>query len=471
MHSVEFILENEVKTVDFENLSPTTTVLQYLRNLPGRKGTKEGCAEGDCGACTVVLVEMENGKLVYRAVNSCLLFLPALHGKMIITVEDLADGNQLHPIQQAIIDYHASQCGFCTPGIEMSLLALYKENPTPTKQDVEEALAGNLCRCTGYRPIKDAGLSLSGKLTLDKFSQQEDLIKQKLSEIDKSQPLIIEHNGQKYLMPFTIEQALELKKQYPDALVINGSTDVALRVTKRKEKLPLILDLENVEEIRYIKQDADNWIIGAGTKIQDLKNLFKDEIPEFGDYLAHFGAKQIRNRATLGGNIVTASPIGDVIPALFALKAKVRTKSLSGERLIDINEFITGYRTTALNQDELVTEILIPKAQNTLKFYKISKRDHLDISTVSLSASLKVEQGKIEEIVLAYGGMAAQTKRAAQTEEFLTGKEFSLETFEKAGTMLEQDFSPIDDARSSAQARMIIAQNLLIRLFEDTQNI
>ena len=471
MDSIEFYFDNKLQKLNFSEISPTTTVLKYLRSLPGRQGTKEGCAEGDCGACTVVIAGIENGKLIYRAVNSCILFLPALHGKWLITVEDLGTPENLHFIQKTFVEQYASQCGFCTSGFEMSLYGLLKETPNPTDEQLNEAVEGNLCRCTGYRSIRDAAKTLRDVKERDVLTKLEPQVFEILKNINYSEPIEIKHKDQLYLIPFTVEQAISYRVKYPDAIVINGSTDVALRVSKLKQKLKVVIDLEHIDSLKYIQNNGNQIIVGAGTRVQDLKNYSKDLFPEFYDLLKNFGAKQIRNRATIGGNLATSSPIGDLIPPFIAMDAEIELTGNSGKRKVKAEEFITGYRKNVLKSDEIITSVTIPHSKDYIyRFYKISKRTSLDITTVSLSARLKIENQTITEARLAFGGMAEIVRRAIEAENYLTGKKLDEQIFIEAGKIASQEFTPISDARADAKARSILARNLVIKLFTDLTN-
>lgn len=476
---IRFVLDGKIITVDFggnHGLKPTTTVLNYLRSLHGHKGVKEGCAEGDCGACTVILAGIDHeGRLNYQTVDSCLVFLPMIHGKQMVTVENLAhdDGavKILHPVQRMLVEANGSQCGYCTPGVVMSLFGLFKNHVNPTRETIEDALTGNLCRCTGYQSILEAAERVGGETRSDHFTQNElhviDLLKTIKAD---AQTIEIRSAQQTYFKPFTLAEALRLRYDYPAAIVINGSTDIALRQTKKKELLPMIIDLSGVDELRHSGEDNDHYILGAGITLEQLKSFSAPRMPALHHMLKVFGSLQIRNIATLGGNIGSASPIGDLIPLMIATQARIIIQSAFSERQSLVEDFITGYRKTTLENNELITGILIPKSsdENKIITYKVSKRKDLDISTVSAAFRIKAEQGKVQEIILAFGGLAARPKRATKTEEFLTGKSWSRDTVSAAMRIMDGEFTPMSDARASAAYRKSAGRNLLMRFFLDT---
>jgi xanthine dehydrogenase small subunit len=477
-NTIKFLLDDNIAEIDFskeKDLKPTTTVLNYLRSIGNHKGVKEGCAEGDCGACTVVTAERgQNGKLIYKAVDSCLLFLPMIHGKQLITVENLSQRNNgkiiLHPVQETMVNSFGTQCGYCTPGFIMSLFALYKNQAKPTREIIKNSLSGNLCRCTGYQSILDAAAEACNKKGEDHFTRnsKKTLELLKIINEDKS-AIMIDTEKQTYFRPFTLDDALMLRKHYKNAIIINGATDIALKQTKKNELLSEIIDLSGIDELKIFDEEEDGIYFGVGMSLDNIKAICEKEFPALYDILNLFGSLQIRNLATIGGNIGSASPIGDTLPLLFAYKAKVILQSSKNKREVSIEDFIKGYRKTDLKSDELITSVFIPKPDKNvyIKSFKVSKRKDLDISTVSLTCRLVLEKDKIKEIILAYGGMAETTKRAKKAEEFLTGKSWNRKSIEDAMKILYNEFKPISDARSSDEFRRVISKNLLMKIFVD----
>ncbi len=472
-NKIRFILNNAVKEVDFNtsNFRPSATLLNYLRSFSHTKGVKEGCAEGDCGACTVVVGELDGQRVKYYSVDSCLVFLASVHGKQIITIEGLErhEGNQtyLHPVQQSLINHFGSQCGFCTPGIVMSIFALYKSHPYPNRNDVIQSLSGNLCRCTGYEPILNAALDVCSNLQSDHFDTNEKWVIKTIEEIKRKQPAIyITTEKQLYFLPETLQDAIELRESNPQAKIVNGATDTAIRQNKFHEYIDEIIDISAVPELKILKKEPTGFYIGSGVTIELLKPFAIKYVPTLTPFLNVFASQQIRNVATVGGNLATASPIGDLIPLLTAHCARVEIISPTENRWVDIGEFITGYRKNCLKSNELVKGIFVPKIDEniTIKSFKVSTRRQLDISTVSLSARIELNMEAIQSIVLAYGGMAETVKRAKNTEKFLLGKPLNRETIEKSMKFISHDFTPISDARASVDYRLTAARNLLLKL-------
>jgi len=472
---LRFVLDDRIVEIDFREVDfpPSTTVLNYLRSLPGHKGTKEGCAEGDCGACTVVLGELNGGKIIYRAVDSCILFLPAIHGKQLITIENLAVRNKkdlkLHPVQQAMVENYGSQCGFCTPGIVMALFAIYKSDFAISRENVIRSLAGNLCRCTGYEPILKAALQSCSNRQPDHFDQSEPEVIRLLQEINSEKHgLRIRTGDQKYFLPHDLDDALQILSDYPLARIINGASDVAVRQNKTHEFLPEIIDVSQLKDIQTIRSDKEGYFVGAGVRIEDFLEFARQKMPVLLPMLKVFASWQIRNVATIGGNLGTASPIGDLIPLFIALKAEIELLSLIGSRWVNMEEFITGYRKNCLKPGEIIRNIFIPHPEPGVIFKteKISTRRELDISTLSIAMKLKLTgDNAVEDIILAYGGMAERPKRAYSTEDYMRGKTINEGLINQAAAFLELDFTPITDARSGAEYRMLAAKNLLIKMF------
>ena len=474
---ISFILDNKLHTINFdETLKPTTTVLNYLRFNPLHKGVKEGCAEGDCGACTVVLAELnKENKITYKAVDSCLVFLPMIKNKQLITVENISQTtnseNCLHPVQQELLDANGSQCGFCSPGIVMSLFALYKSKKNPSKEIVEDSLTGNLCRCTGYKPIIESALKSCSTNFEDSFVKNESSIIEELLQLKNSnKTLTINTAEQKYSQPISLNEALELKNKFNDAILINGATDVALRVTKRHELLTSIIDLSQINQLKEFTETETELEFGSGLSLEDVKSISENKFYTLFETLTVFGSKQIREMATLGGNVGSCSPISDTIPLWLVCDAKIKLQSINDQRLVNIKDYIIGYRKTAKREDEIITSIVVPKfSNNSIKYYKVSKRKDLDISTVCAAFNLKLEGEKIAEIKIAFGGMAEITKRVIEAEEFLKGKIYNRENMEAVMKIIGNSFTPISDARSGAEFRKIVAQNLVLKFWSETK--
>ena len=473
-NTIKFLLNNDV--VEIENLDPNTTVLQYLREEQFKSGTKEGCASGDCGACTVVLAELdaENSKqLNYKAVNACITFVGNLHGKQLITVEDLKDGAKLHHAQQTIVDNHGTQCGFCTPGFVMSSFALHKHNQNPNRDEVLEALAGNLCRCTGYRSIIDAAITSSENIGDDSFAKHYQDTLNTLNEFTKLPTPTLNGNGNTYLAPQNIDElATELVRE-PKSTLLAGGTDLALSVTQNLAVVKKLVYIGNVAELTTLEETDTEIVIGSAVPYSEFIDTLHHYYPDLGDMIERIGAKQVRNTGTLGGNVGNASPIGDMPPALIALGATM-TLHLNGvERTILVEDYFLDYKKTVLKTSEFIKSITIPKpvAGQTLKLYKISKRLDDDISAVLAAFFIEQDGQKVTNVRLAFGGMAGIPKRGSAAEAALLGKDLSKESVAQAKAALASDFQPMTDVRASDKYRMTVAQNLIEKCYIELQSV
>ena len=485
--AIRFVLDGEVHTV--EGVAPTTSVLNFLREDLGRIGTKEGCAEGDCGACTVVLAELDGDGVRFRAVNSCIQFMPTLDGKELITVESLkgADGT-LHPVQRALVDCHGSQCGFCTPGFVMSLFALYKTQQNPSRAEIGDALSGNLCRCTGYRPIVDAGVKMYeygadhedrhqhwmncsfSSATDREMTQSEREMIERLRAIRRPDTLTVRHGSATFYAPVTLKELASLREAHPDARILAGGTDVGLWVTKQHKDLPNILYVGDVAELKEIRDTDAGLEIGAAANLTDAYEALVKEHPELSELYRRFASPPIRNAGTLGGNIANGSPIGDSMPALIVMGATVLLRKGRRTRELPLDDFYLAYQKTALEPGEFVERLRVPHrvAAAQLRTYKISKRFDQDISAVCGAFRVVLDRGRVSEARVAYGGMAATPKRAHATERALSGREWTEATVRAAMAALGEDFAPLTDMRASSAYRKSVARNLLYKYWLET---
>ena len=466
-NKVQFIYEN--KLIELENPDPNQTILNFIRDKLKKTGTKEGCAEGGCGACTIVLGELENKKIKYKAINSCISFTPTLHGKQLIVVENLVSKNgTYHPVQEAMAKYHASQCGFCTPGFVMSIFAMSKNKKNNNNDDIKDAISGNLCRCTGYRPIIDAAKNIKKKYS-DEFYKNSKKTINLLKKIH-SKSIIIESKNKKYFAPKTINELRTVIQKNPDSDFLSGGTDLSLKVTKDRQEIKKIINLNNIKELNFIKIKNNEIIFGSTTPLIQVEKFILKYYPDFNNILRRYGSVQIRNVGTIGGNIATASPIGDTLPLLLSLNAKIIIQTKKGNKQILLNNFFIKYRKTKLKKGEFIKSIIIPIYKNhNFKAYKISKRFDDDISSVCASFNFKIKDQRIQDVAIAYGGMAEIPKRAKNCENFLKNSKFSEDIFEKAKDLLKRDFNPISDMRASKQYRLEVAENLLIKFFIETK--
>ena len=465
-NKIKFVLKNKIYSINKPD--PNETILNYVRLKLKKTGTKEGCAEGGCGACTVVLGELINNNIIYKAINSCIGFVPSLAGKQLILVEDLVSKNgTLHPVQDAMIKYHGSQCGFCTPGFVMSLFAMYKNFSSYNYENIQDSISGNLCRCTGYRPIIDAAKSLNKISRLDEFYKNKKKTLNLLKKI-RIENLSLKNANKKYFSPKNINELKKIIKDNPNSIFLSGATDLSLNVTKERKEINNIISLNLIKELKFIKERNGNIEVGAATSLKEFELFIKRYYPDFNSILKRYGSVQIRNVGTIAGNIATASPIGDTLPLLLSLDAKVVLQKKSNKIVLPLKNFFVSYRKTRLKKGQFIHSIIIPIFKNNIfKAYKISKRIDDDISSVCASFNLKIINKKIKSVRIAYGGMAPIPKRAINCEKILTNSIFSEETFKKAEKKLEKDFAPIDDMRASKGYRMLIAKNLLTKCFTE----
>lgn len=459
-HSIEFLLNGSRVTVD--HYKPQTTLLDFIR-AQGLTGAKEGCAEGECGACTVVTVAAHESGCAYRTVNSCLIFLPMASGREIYTVEALAREKELHPVQREIANRGGSQCGYCTPGFVMSLFA---EHYRPDRQgpcDVD-ALAGNLCRCTGYRPIRDAAQAL-GPAPVDAFRDRLGRPAERLGAI------VCQQDTGGFYRPESLARCFELLAAHTDARIVAGATDMAVESNLHGRRFPCLIAIEAIPELRDFRESESGVEIGAALTLSEI-GAHNSRLPViFRQWLPLFASPQIRNCATLGGNLATASPIGDAAPMLLALDANLRIASAAGERRVAVSSFFQGYRRTLLSPHELVISIEIPKPFPTqARFFKAAKRRLDDISTLAAGFALNFDAaGRIEKARLAYGGVAETPMRAVQAEAGLIGRLWSESTVRRAQDVLAQTLRPIGDHRGSANYRLVLAQKLLEKFWWESR--
>ena len=460
------------RQVLLENIPADRTLLELIRDDLQLKGTKEGCAEGDCGACTVVVGRLENGRPSLHAINSCIRFAHSIQDQILFTVEDLKQPNgSLHPAQRAMVDTHGSQCGFCTPGFVMSLFAMYERyargSMEITREQAEIDLSGNLCRCTGYRPILDAACQMQ---QYPKALLSHEALTESLSQVAgllPEDPPPPESEGF-YFQPKRLDLALKARASHPKALIVGGSTDAGLWVTKRHDHYPKIIDVSRVHELLELTESATEISIGAAVPLSRAFECLGRHFPRAKDYFNRYAGLPIRESATLGGNIATGSPIGDSMPLLIALNASISLQSLTGKRRCAIEEFYTGYRKNLLASDELITDIRIPiNPYSFINAYKLSKRRDDDISIVALAVALTLNDGIISAVRIGVGGMAERPMRALATERILNSQRFSLETIEIAARCIEKEFSPISDMRATAAYRSQAIGQLLRRVWFD----
>ncbi len=467
-HELRFLLNDEEVALD--DAGPGDSLLEFLRLDRCLRGTKEGCAEGDCGACTVLVGRLRDGEVRYEAVNSCIRLLPSLDGCHVVTVEHLsgADGG-LHPVQQAMVDFHGSQCGFCTPGIVMALYALWLEQPRPAEAAIRKALQGNLCRCTGYAPILRAAASAGdyGVPEDDGLVRNRKAVGERLAAMaDGSR---VEMAGGSVIVPADTDDLADVLASEPTATVVAGATDVGVWINKDLRDIAPAVFIGHLDGLGRIGAGEEAIEIGAAVSYSDAEAALTEAVPGLAEYWSRIGGWQIRNMGTVGGNIANGSPIADLPPVLIALGAELVLRKGRERRILPLEEYFIAYGRQDLGPGEFVEAVRVPRPASDamLGFYKVSKRRDEDISSVCAGFMVRVREGRIEDARLAFGGMAATPRRAGAGEAALLGQEWDETAFGAAGQALDRDFTPISDWRASAEYRALVARNLLMRFYLD----
>jgi len=469
---IRFLLDDAPRSL--AQLDPTMTVLDYLREVEHLTGTKEGCNEGDCGACTVVVGRPRGGRLQYRAVNACIQLLGTLDGCQLLTVEHLGMEGKLHPVQQAMVDCHGSQCGFCTPGFVMSLFAMTRDHETvPDEDTIDDTLAGNLCRCTGYAPIvRAAQQAYEHDPCGDAFAAHAQATAKRLAAMQDGETLVLEDAAgeRRFYAPATLADLADLYERAPEATLVSGATDVGLWVTKQLKRPQTVIYTGRVAELQKIEETDGALEIGAGVTYSDARALIARHYPDMGEVIRRLGSVQIRNAATVGGNIANGSPIGDSPPLLIAAGATLHLRKGKKRRSLPLEDFFLDYGKQDRAPGELVERVTLPLPApgSVFRAYKVSKRFDQDITAVLGAFNLKIEGGVVTEARLAYGGLAGIPKRAPAAEAALTGQPWTEETLVRAMAALAEDFQPLTDWRAGAAYRLKAAQNLLRRCFIET---
>ena len=447
------------------------TLSDFLRRRQGLTGTKVVCAEGDCGSCAALIGRLHGNTLLYAAVTSCIQLVLQLDGAHVVTIEGLRDGDELNPVQQSMVKCQGTQCGFCTPGFVVSMCDLLQGGKTLDTEIVRRGLVGNLCRCTGYDSILRAAQAVDpgAMKSMDAMYPPGPIVAELITAAGEE--VSVEAGARKFFKPTTIEAAVEFRAANPACSVIAGATDLGVVYNKRMKSIDVALSLGAITSLRAISCDGEALYVGAGATLAALERATLEHIPEFGHFLAYFGSPLIKNAGTLGGNIVTGSPIGDTIPALMALDAQVDLAGLAGTRRVPMSEFYSGYRTTVAKPDELVTRVRIPLVPpgEIFKLYKISRRKDLDISSFGAAIRMQREPGgAIRDIRIFYGGVGPMVLRMRRTEELLRGQMPTWERFEQASRVARDEVTPITDVRGSETYRRTLAANILMKFWHDT---
>ncbi|MCW3846645.1 xanthine dehydrogenase small subunit [Sphingomonas sp. LB-2] len=455
---IHFVLDGDT-SVQADGSDPTRTALDLLREHLGRTGVKEGCAEGDCGACTILLGELDGERVAWRAVNSCILFAPMLDGKAVLTVESLAEGGTLHPVQRALADGHGSQCGFCTPGFAMSLYGRSIGAEGTRDTPVADVIAGNLCRCTGYGPILEAG----------ERNPPAGCDDRKTAALLRDLPRAA--SGRGWFAPQTADALAALYAAHPDARIVAGATDVGLWVTKAMRDLGTVIFIGDIADLKGIEESAEGLRLGAGVRYTEAKEALARLHPDLGELVRRIGGLQVRNSGTIGGNIANGSPIGDMPPALIALGAALTLRQGDARRTIPLEAWFKSYGVQDRRPGEFVESVWIPRPapDALIRIAKLSKRFDSDISALCGAFALRIADGRVAAARVAFGGMAGIPARAPACEAALTGQPWSAATVEAAAAALARDYQPLSDLRGSAEYRLAAAANLLRRLWHEAQ--
>ncbi|HKR66798.1 MAG TPA: FAD binding domain-containing protein [Thermoanaerobaculia bacterium] len=439
------------------------TLSRYLRYDLRKTGTKIVCEEGDCGACTVLIGRRENGDLRYRPINSCIQFLFQLDCAHVVTVEGLAKGGELTPVQDAMVRCHGAQCGYCTPGFITAMAGMFEHTEHPTDADIRCALTGNLCRCTGYDPIIKAALEVKSQPKIHELYPSEPILRA-IDEVS-AEPVQIGN----FAKPADLASAIAFKSEHPNTVIVQGATDFGVWRTKRGFTPEALLSLDGIEGMGDVRLDDRTLVVGGRVSLAQFESSVRDLVPELAPIMDRFGSPQIKNAGTLAGNIANASPIADTLPFLFVANATLELTGTAGSRLVPIRDFYLGYKKLDLRADEIITRIRIPLPAEgeTLRLYKISKRSHLDISSFTAAIVMKRNDGHIDSMRIAYGGVGPVVLRLPKTEEFLAGRAFAKESFTAAGEVAKAEVAPISDVRGTRDFRLQLAENVLCKFYYD----
>jgi xanthine dehydrogenase small subunit len=447
----------------------------YLRHELGLVGTKIVCSEGDCGACTVLIGRPHEGRLRYHSVDSCIQFMFQLDGTHVVTVEGLAPGGRLSDVQQAMIDCHGSQCGFCTPGFVVAMAGMLEDCDRLGEADMRYGLTGNLCRCTGYVPIMDAGRGVTAEthLRVEELYPSAPMLAEFAKFAGDHLELSAECGGRRHLLfsPTDLHSAVEFLAAHPEATLVAGATDLGVRFNKSHTLPETILDLNRLAELEQVSIEEDRMVLGARASWTTVEGLCQRLVPQFHEIVSIFGSPQIRNVGTIGGNVVNASPIADSLPFLCVMEALLELTSLAGTREVNINDFYRGYKQLDLAAGELLTRVTapLPEEDEILRLYKVSRRRDLDIASFTAAVRLRLDGGVIAEAKIAYGAVGPMVIRARRTEEFLSGRPFTEETMRLAGDVAVDEVSPISDVRGSADYRYQLTRNVLLKFYHQQQ--